>query len=34
MNNQGLPELPYVVVAAAILQREGKILLTDRKSVV
>ena len=31
MNNQGLQELPYVVVAAAILQREGKILLTRRK---
>jgi 8-oxo-dGTP diphosphatase len=31
MNNQGLRELPYVVVAAAILQREGRILLTRRK---
>jgi len=31
MNNQGLRELPYVVVAAAILQREGKFLLTRRK---
>jgi len=31
MNDQGLRELPYVVVAAAILQREGKILLTRRK---
>ena len=31
MNNQGLRELPYIVVAAAILQREGKILLTRRK---
>lgn len=31
MNNQGFRELPYVVVAAAILQREGKILLTKRK---
>ena len=31
MNNQGLRGLPYVVVAAAILQREGKILLTRRK---
>ena len=30
MNNQGLRELPYVVVAAAILQREGRILLTRR----
>jgi 8-oxo-dGTP diphosphatase len=31
MNNQGLRGLPYVVVAAAILQREGRILLTRRK---
>ena len=31
MNNKGLKELPYVVVAAAILQCEGKILLTRRK---
>ena len=31
MNNQGLRGLPFVVVAAAILQREGKILLTRRK---
>ena len=31
MNNQGLQELPYVEVAAAILQWEEKILLTRRK---
>jgi len=31
MNNQGLQDLPYVVVAAAILQSEGKILLTRRR---
>jgi len=31
MNKQGLQKLPYVVVAAAILQREGKILLTRRR---
>ena len=31
MNNQGLRELPYLVVAAAILQREGRVLLTRRK---
>ena len=31
MNNHGLHELPYVVVAAAIIQREGKILLTRRR---
>jgi 8-oxo-dGTP diphosphatase len=31
MNNENLQELPFVVVAAAIIQREGKILLTRRK---
>ncbi len=31
MNNQVLKELPLVVVAAAILQQEGKILLTRRR---
>ena len=31
MNNQVLKELPLVVVAAAILQHEGKILLTRRR---
>ncbi len=31
MNNQGLQELPFVVVVVAILQLEGKILLTRRK---
>lgn len=31
MNNHGLQDVPYVVVAAAILQQEGKILLTRRR---
>jgi len=31
MNNHGLQDVPYVVVAAAILQRDGQILLTRRK---
>jgi len=31
MNNHGLQKWPYVVVAAAIIQCEGKILLTRRR---
>ncbi len=31
MNNHSLQDVPYVVVAAAILQREGKVLLTRRR---
>jgi len=31
MNNHSLQDVPYVVVAAAILERKGKILLTRRR---
>jgi mutator protein MutT len=31
MNHQTLEEIPFIVVAAAIIYREGKILITKRK---